>query len=635
MPTLHEHVPGGWHEGEQFMHRLLHSSRQGNPTSYGLPAHYAYRVQVSALVAFGTLDSQGRPWTTVWGGERGFARAIAQNVLGVQTLVDRRFDPVVEAFFGGKEDGEMVRPLREGDDAQVMAGLSIDLSTRDRVKLAGRMIAGAVQVNGSEETTSGDEKERKEEQKGAAEVQLAMMVQESLGNCPKYLNKKEIRPHVPSPSLVSDTLPLPMEAMKLLARADLFFLSSTSGETMDTNHRGGPPGFVRVVSNSASDGVVLVYPEYSGNQLYQTLGNLHVRPLVGLVVPDFASGDALYLTGETSVLVGRDAAALLPHSKLAVKITVTAARFVRDSLPFRGDVVDYSPYNPPVRRLASEQAALVAPSAEAASGPPATATLVKREVLTPSIARFTFKLRPSRPGALKQWKPGQHITLDFSEELDMGWSHMRDDDPKSLNDDFVRTFTVSNAPGVGADVRDGAELEITARKNGPATALLWRHNLRVPLELPVFGFGGEEAFRLPTGSTKDGKEAVFIAGGVGITPVLAQASGIVEGGSPLTVLWSLRAEDLPLAVDTFKRLPGLAGRVRLFVTGRIEEKGHQASESLEAMGATIVKRRILKTDVIEGSGKRRKYYLCTAPEMLKVLTSWLEGEEVIWESFEY
>ena len=55
---------------------------------------------------------------------------------------------------------------------------------------------------------------------------------------------------------------------------------------MDTNHRGGPPGFVRCLSGE--DGYTkFVYPEYSGNRLYQSLGNLMLEPKSGFFFPDF------------------------------------------------------------------------------------------------------------------------------------------------------------------------------------------------------------------------------------------------------------------------------------------------------------------------------------------------------------
>lgn len=644
--TLHLQRPA-WHAGELAIHKLVRVPTRENPTTAGFPASYGYRVQVSPLVAFGALDDEGRPWTTVWGGEPGFARPIGHDLLMAGSLVDAEHDPVVSALFDGGGGGETNKRYQmdpadfASGGGKVVSGLSIDLDTRDRVKLGGRLVEGGV-VREPGPLGGGED--------GVARAEVVVLVEEGLGNCPKYLNRRDIRAAVPEPRLVSDALPLPAEATELLGRADLFFLSTAAadGRTMDTNHRGGPPGFVRVMRNSAEDGVDLVYPEYSGNRLYQSLGNMHVRPLVGVCVPDFESGDVLYLTGETQILVGADAARILPHTKLAVKIHVTAARYVAKGLPFRGGgsgATDYSPYNPPVRRLASEQEEGLA---LADTKPSATATLVSRDIITPTVARFTFRLGTTPGKKLDRWKPGQHVTLDFAPELDIGWSHMREDDPASLNDDFVRTFTVSNAPaqpindGDGDEdplITDGTELQITARKHGPATGLLWRQNMRVPLELPVLGFGGSEAFRAPLDGAGE-KEAVFVAGGVGITPILAQAPGLLaassEGRPKFSLLWSLRAADLPLALDSFTRCGGLAQRSRVFVSGDASTAAEDISK-LEGLGAVITVGRPTRDDVLRRGedGRERKYYCYAGPGLIKELLGWLEGEEVVYESFEY
>ncbi|POS73369.1 hypothetical protein DHEL01_v208236 [Diaporthe helianthi] len=654
--TLHLQQPT-WHAGELAVHKLVHVPTRENPTAAGFPASYGYRVQVSPLLALGALDDEGRPWTTVWGGQPGFARPIGHDLLMAGSLVDAENDPVVLALFGGS-GGEGSKRYYQMDPAdfasgggRAVSGLSIDLATRDRVKLGGRLVEGGV-VREPGPLGGGED--------GVARAEVVVLVEEGLGNCPKYLNRRDIRAVVPEPRLVSDALPLPDKAIELLGRADLFFLSTAAadGRTMDTNHRGGPPGFVRVMRNSIHDGVDLVYPEYSGNRLYQSLGNMHVRPLVGVCVPDFESGDVLYLTGETQILVGADAARILPHTKLAVKIHVTAARYVAKGLPFRGGggggTTDYSPYNPPVRRLAAETDD---GPALADTKPSATATLVSRDIITPTVARFTFRLETTPGKKLDSWKAGQHVTLDFSPELDTGWSHMRDDDPASLNDDFVRTFTVSNAPaaqpsqgdgdGDGvAIITDGTQLQITARRHGPATGLLWRQNLRVPLELPVLGFGGSEAFRVAVGGgdgKKKEKEVVFVAGGVGITPILAQAPGLLaaaaassEGQVRFSVLWSLRVADLPLALDSFTRCEGLAKRSRVFVSGDASTAAEDVSK-VEALGAVVTVGRLTRDDVFQCSEERceRKYYCCAGPGLLKELIRWLEGEEVTYESFEY
>jgi hypothetical protein len=108
-----------WHPGEKEVHKLiLGRAQKDNPTYTGLAPHYAFRVTNSPLVAFGTLDDQGRPWTTVWGGEAGFCRPIAENVLGVRANADSAFDPVLQSLFAILKDGsspsivddELVKP---------------------------------------------------------------------------------------------------------------------------------------------------------------------------------------------------------------------------------------------------------------------------------------------------------------------------------------------------------------------------------------------------------------------------------------------------------------------------------------------------------------------------------------------
>ncbi|KAK4155716.1 hypothetical protein C8A00DRAFT_31469 [Chaetomidium leptoderma] len=668
MATLLEH--NGWHSGERAIHSLLKVPTSGrqNPTAPGLPPSYAHRVTVSHLLAVGTVDDQGRPWTSIWGGERGFAQPVAQNILGIQSLVDKTHDPVVQALLGKATKGEVLRP----ENGRTMSALSIDLDSRDRVKVAGKMAVGTVAGRPDNDTIG--------------EVQIAMAIQESLGNCPKYLNKKAIRAHIPSPELVSSSLPLPPDALALIEKADMFFLSSTNGQTMDTNHRGGPAGFVRVVSNSPTD-VVLAYPEFSGNRLYQTLGNLHTNPLIGIAIPDYSTSDVLYLTGSTQLLVGAAAASLMPHTNLAVKITVDSARFIKDGLPVRGTPLEPSPYNPPVRRLASQSPLSLSSSLQTSSqqqSPLATATLLRRDLLTPTIARFTFLLRPpsssSNNQPLKTWQPGQHITLSFASELDMGYSHMREADPQSLNDDFVRTFTISSPPppppppppvssssgsvsGSGSGSGDGVEIQLTLRKHGPVTGLLFSQPIGAAagvLEVPVLGVGGEEGFRIVAASagSKKKKKAVFVAGGIGITPLLAQAPGVLlaaaaqaaaaaqsgkdvkEGG--VEVLWSLRAEDLPLAVDAFERVEGLGSATRIFVT-RGSGDGHEDGdvvaviERVRALGAKVEVRRMGKEDLlgVRDAVRGTKYFACASPGMIRSVQDWFGEEEVVFESFEY
>ncbi|KAG7107259.1 hypothetical protein HYQ44_013138 [Verticillium longisporum] len=533
-----------WHPGELAVHRLLSvPTPHANPTSAGLPRPYAARIAATPLLALGTLDADGRPWTTLWGGAPGVAGAMGPGLLGVRARVDAPNDPVLRALWGGRVVDEQV--VRSGD--KVVSGLCIDLQTRDRVKLMGRLVAGAV---------------------AQGEVQMAVRVEGSLGNCPKYLNGRALVARTPEVEGVEDGFPLSARARRVVDQADLFFLSSGHGTGMDTNHRGGSKGFVRIGRNDEG-AVELIYPEYSGNRLYQTLGNLQANPLVGITIPDFDTSDVLYATGTATILTGDAADALLPHTRLAVKITLTSALLVKGGLPMR------------------------------ATSP--------------------------------QPVPGEYVTLDFAAELDHGWSHMRDDDPRSLNEDWIRSFTVSGSPSARA-------FEITARvKRGGATELLAKHLLRGgPLEVAVRGFAVTEGTRMGAVAEGGEKKEVFVAGGVGITPLLAQAPGLLEDGKAFEVIWGVRGEDVGVVRDAVERIPGLAARLRVHVTGKIGEADEETLAKIEALGVGVERRRMEKQDLERVfEGEKRKFYLCAAPALLTIMKGWLENEEVVWEDFGY
>ncbi|MFE7508279.1 pyridoxamine 5'-phosphate oxidase family protein [Promicromonospora sp. NPDC057488] len=661
MHTHHPRPPAQWHPGETAMHRLLGVPPQDNPTIPGLPAAYAQWMAQSPLLALGTVDQDDRIWTTLLGGRAGVVRPIAAGVLGLSTPAHlgaptsgegdgegegaapgrTGFDPVLEALFTGPQDGNAV----DHADGKLVAGLAMDLEQRTRVKLAGRMLRGIVLEQDATATTGPTDPSR-------VDVQLALAIDETLGNCPKYLNRKSVWPHEAAPRLVSDSLPLTDEAVRLVGRSDIFFLSSRHGaESMDTNNRGGAPGFVRVLSNSADDGVSLVYPEYSGNRLFQTLGNLRADPAVGITFPDFETGDVLYLTGRAEILVGADAAAVLPHSRMAVKVTIDAARFVSDGLPFRGRLLDPSPYNPPVRRLAreidgtgeadAEAVAVAVAQPDGRSGGTAVATLVRSTPITPTVTRHTFRLSPApaSPGSdeefprLAPWRPGQHVTLDFSAHLDQGWSHMRDHDPASLNDDYIRSFTVSSPPPRRTGSLADVELDVTVRRHGPVTRLLAGWPSGATLTVPVLGFDGAGF----DGAGIDGaadhpasdEDLVMVAGGVGITPFMTLS------GPRSSILWSLNADDLPLAVDVAEKI-GTRSRVTLFVTGEIGPSGQRDLQALARLGVDVRTRRMSRDDVVHaGTEGHRRFRVCAGPGLRRSLLDWLADEQVSLVDFDY
>ncbi|KAL3479940.1 oxidoreductase FAD-binding protein [Aspergillus californicus] len=584
-----------WHDGEDKMHKLLRVPYQDNPTVPFLTPRAGLLMKQCPLLAIGALDQDGRPWSSIWGGEEGFATATSTSSFNINTPVGKNYDPVVESLLKST-----------GNSGKLVSFLAVDLETRRRVKLFGKITAGSLDIVDEDERIC------------AGIARLSVHVDGSLGNCPKYLNAKHIIPAPPDPKLISETSQLHPDALQLLNRADCLFISSSHGmQDMDTNIRGGPPGFVRVVSNQPN-GAVFVYPEYSGNRLYQTLGNLKTTPLAGYVFPDFETGDALFVTGKTEILLGKEASSVLHHSNIVVRVTVTAARFIQKALSFRGVTGKPSPYNPNVRHLTTERASAATLGDRE---PNVTATLIKKEIITPSIGRFRFRI--SDPKEAGPCLPRQYATFSFWDELYMGYSHMDDGDPTSLNDDYIRTFTVSSSPG------HAGEFEITVRKHGNVTSSLFQTSDRAGLEVPLKGFGGD--FQLVEQNSDE--KLPFIAGGIGITPVLAQLPVIDTGR--LRLLWSISIEDIALVLDTFTQFPELSGSTTVFVTG-LDSRAEQDRPELEKVlssKAQVHRRRMTAEDI--DLSLAEIWYFCGSPALKVSVFKWLAGKKVVYEDFDY
>ncbi|MCH8978716.1 MAG: pyridoxamine 5'-phosphate oxidase family protein, partial [Armatimonadetes bacterium] len=87
--------------------------------------------------------------------------------------------------------------------------------------------------------------------------------------------------------------------------------SATFG--MDASHRGGDRGFVRVDSETR-----LMFPDYAGNNHFNTIGNLILDPRAGLLFMDFATGSLLQLTGRATIDWDSDAVACIPGARRLV-----------------------------------------------------------------------------------------------------------------------------------------------------------------------------------------------------------------------------------------------------------------------------------------------------------------------------
>jgi uncharacterized protein len=99
---------------------------------------------------------------------------------------------------------------------------------------------------------------------------------------------------------------------------DMFFLATAdaSGQP-NCSYKGGDPGFVRVLDDSA-----LVFPNYDGNGMYLSMGNASENPHVGLLFIDFEKQKRLRVNGVASIAPAVSVTPPYPEAQFVVRVTV-------------------------------------------------------------------------------------------------------------------------------------------------------------------------------------------------------------------------------------------------------------------------------------------------------------------------
>jgi len=217
-------------------------------------------------IALATVDESGRPWASLWPGSPGFITCPSDVCMRVSR--PRRpspDDPISSLLTPGREVGT----------------LGIDFATRARIRVNGLIT-------------------------GTGEDFVDVGVREAFPNCKKYIQPRVqgVAHGAADASNRSSSrgrrLGPPQRAA--LAAIDTFFVASRHVRRgVDVSHRGGAPGFVRVL-----DAQTLRVPDYPGNGMYQTLGNIEVDARAGLLAVDFEAGRLFAMTGRATMTFGSE-----------------------------------------------------------------------------------------------------------------------------------------------------------------------------------------------------------------------------------------------------------------------------------------------------------------------------------------
>lgn len=302
-----------FHRGERLVQErtgeratALINSRNISPR---VPAAARAFVGQQQWCVIGAADNSGAVHACLLAGEAGFVQA------------SEELDRLCIALDDPHDHLATTAPLCDLQTGQSVAVLLIELQKRRRLRVNGHV--GLVSAN-----------------------RLEVIVGQAFPVCPRYIQKRqpeavatdeEASPAVPAAGAVLDGA-----VAAWIDAADTLFIASLgpAGEA-DVSHRGGRPGFVR------RRGQVLRIPDYNGNSMFNTLGNLQVEPRCGLVLPDFDVARQLQLTGHARVCF--DVADGIEHTGGTgrwIEFTVERWRATPLNQPLRWSFLEASPFNP-------------------------------------------------------------------------------------------------------------------------------------------------------------------------------------------------------------------------------------------------------------------------------------------------
>lgn len=407
------------------------------------------------FVMVGSVDEQQRPWASVLVGEPGFIQSPNARELN---------------FAARPVPGD---PLAEGLKPGAPLGfLGIELHTRRRNRVNGRV--GRVREDG-----------------------FSVDVEQTVGNCPQYIQGREMDwardPRDLQPRGRESLSALDAPARALIAQADTLFIASHApGAGADVSHRGGRAGFVHI-----EDDHTFLVPDFTGNFLFMTFGNLALNPRAGVLFIDFATGDLLSLTGRAEVVWDGEllnSIEAFEGAERAWRFHVESAWRLREALPLRWRFRDWSP-NSLITGTWGEAAARLEATRLAQTWRPYRVV----QIVDESRVIRSFHLQPADGHALPSFEAGQHLPIRLSAT------------------GALRNYTISSAPGEAA-------FRLSIKREGQVSTHL--HDRLCVGDL-IEALGPRGQFTLDATARRP---AVLIGAGVGITPMISFLRHIVTEG---------------------------------------------------------------------------------------------------------
>ncbi|WP_153017250.1 pyridoxamine 5'-phosphate oxidase family protein [Alkalihalobacillus trypoxylicola] len=252
-------------------------------------------IEQQVMLIIGLKNKEGFVWSSIVYGNPGFVKVNDEQTLSIFSLPDST-DPV----FNGLTIGNTIGIL------------AIEFSARKRMRVNGVI----TQVNN----------------KG-----FQIKTTEVYSNCPKFIQSRTFLGFRKIKDLEGKFFTkLNQEQLEKVLQSDTFFIATHHSENgADASHRGGQPGFVRIIDSNT-----LKIKDYPGNNMFNTLGNLVENHQSGLLFVDFEDGNFLQMNGESTI-------DWIDNEK-SITFRIKQIRSVKGGFPLRWSFNQYSPFNPPI-----------------------------------------------------------------------------------------------------------------------------------------------------------------------------------------------------------------------------------------------------------------------------------------------
>jgi len=218
-------------------------------------------IEKLPMVIVSSVDSDNNVWISALIGDFGFTEIPTPNQISFNKEKIR--SPNTDIFFQNINSNKNI------------GSLFIELGSRRRFRINGTATEKDNYVN--------------------------LEIEEAYPNCPKYIQRRLIsfsnQPNETKVETLSGSI-LNYDHKNWIQTADTFFVGSKSNDNrLDASHRGGNSGFIEFITDGS-----LKIPDYTGNNMYNTLGNIMINPSSALLFIDFEKGRTLQISGKGSLL---------------------------------------------------------------------------------------------------------------------------------------------------------------------------------------------------------------------------------------------------------------------------------------------------------------------------------------------